>query len=110
MSTVGHYLTDVSDAQWEGLQLLLSKPKQCPGGPGRKPLDLRRVINGLFYVNKTGCQWWMMSADFGNGYTIYGYFSTLAACGCVGTRHGHAAPVGTAEPGAPARTVGVLCR
>jgi hypothetical protein len=56
-STVGHYPTDVSDAQWEGLQLLLPKPKQRPSRPRRKPLDLRRVINGIFY----------------------GYFSRLAA-------------------------------
>jgi transposase len=60
MSTVCHSPTDVSDAQWEILQLLLPKPKWRPGGPGRKPLDLRRVLNGLFYVNKTGCQWRMM--------------------------------------------------
>jgi putative transposase len=74
MSTVCHYPTDVSDAQWEILQLLLPKPKWRPGGPGRKPLDLRRVLNGLFYVNKTGCQWRMMPTDIGNGHTIYGYF------------------------------------
>ena len=54
MSTACHYPTDVSDAQWEVLQLLLPKPKWHPGGPGRKPMDLRRVINGIFYVNKTG--------------------------------------------------------
>ena len=37
-------------------------------------MDLRRVINGIFYVNKTGCQWRMMPTDIGNGHTIYGYF------------------------------------
>jgi putative transposase len=74
MSTACHYPTDVSDEQWEILQLLLPKPKWHPGGPGRKPLDLRRVINGIFYVNKTGCQWRMMPTDIGNAHTIYGYF------------------------------------
>ena len=74
MSTVGHYPTDVSDAQWNVLQLLLPKPTWRSGGPGRKPLELRRVINGIFYVNKTGCQWRMMPTDIGNGHTIYGYF------------------------------------
>ena len=54
MSTVGHYPTDVSDAQWEVLQLVLPQPKWHPGGPGRKPMDLRRVLNGIFYVNKRG--------------------------------------------------------
>jgi putative transposase len=32
------------------------------------------VRNGIFYVNKTGCQWRMMPQDLGNGHTIYGYF------------------------------------
>ena len=74
MSTAGHYPTDVSDAQWEVLQLLLPAPKWRPGGPGRKPMDLRRVINGIFYVNKTGCQWRMMPMDIGHAHTVYGYF------------------------------------
>jgi putative transposase len=32
------------------------------------------VINGIFSVNKTGCQWRMMPKDLGYGHTIYGYF------------------------------------
>ena len=39
MNTVGPYSTDMSDAQGEGLQLLLPKPTWHPGGPGRKPLE-----------------------------------------------------------------------
>src|SRR5438128_5225781 len=74
MSTACHDPTDVSDEQWDILQLLLPPPKWRPGGPGRKPLELRRVINGIFYVNKTGCQWRMIPQDVGNGHTIYGYF------------------------------------
>jgi transposase len=74
MSTVGHYLTDVSDAQWEVLQLLLPPSKWRPGGPGRKPMALRCVLNGIFYVNKTGCQWRMSPTNIGNAHTIYGYF------------------------------------
>lgn len=74
MSTACDYPTDVSDEQWEILQLLLPKPKWHPGGPGRKPLELRCVLNGIFYVNKTGCQWRMMPKELGNGHTIYGYF------------------------------------
>src|SRR5215471_6073628 len=81
MSTTGHYPTDVSDAQWEVLQLVLPTPKWHPGGPGRKPMDLRCVINGIFYVNKTGCQWRMIPTNIGNAHTIYGYFRRWR---CVG--------------------------
>ncbi|MGE3538964.1 MAG: IS5 family transposase [Candidatus Tectimicrobiota bacterium] len=73
MRSTRHYPTDVSDAQWEVLQLLLPTPKWRPGGPGRKPMDLRHVMNGLFYINKTGCQWRMMPTDFGSWQTLYGY-------------------------------------
>jgi putative transposase len=74
MSTACHYPTDVSEAQWEVLQLVLPPPTWRPGGPGRKPRDLRCVINGIFYVNKTGCQWRMLPQEFGPWETVYGYF------------------------------------
>jgi putative transposase len=74
MSTTCHYPTDVSDAQWEVLQLVLPPSTWRPGGPGRQPMDLRRVINGIFYVNKTGCQWRMLPRDIGKWQTMYGYF------------------------------------
>ena len=73
MSTACHYPTDVSEAQWEALQLVLPPPTWRPGGPGRKPMDLRRVINGIFSVNKTGCPWRMLPTNSGNAHTIYGY-------------------------------------
>ena len=74
MSTAGDYPTDMSDAQWEVLQLVLPTPKWHPGGPGRKPIELRRVLHGIFYVNKTGCQGRMLPTNIGNAHTIYGYF------------------------------------
>jgi transposase len=40
MSTACHYPTDVSDEQWDMLQLLLPQPKWRSGGPGRKPVAL----------------------------------------------------------------------
>jgi transposase len=75
MSTTDHYPTDLSDEQWAILESLLPKPKWHPGGPGRPPYEYRRVLNGIFYVNKTGCQWRMIPKAFGNGHTLYGYFS-----------------------------------
>ena len=74
MNTAGDYPTDVSEAQWEVLQPLLPTSTWRPGGPGRQPRDLRCVMNGLFYINKTGCQWRMLPKDFGPWETVYGYF------------------------------------
>lgn len=77
MNTHRQYPTDLTDKQWQFLILLdiLPKPKWRPGGPGRKPCDLRTVINGILYVTKTGCQWRMLPLAFGKWQTVYGYFN-----------------------------------
>ena len=74
MSACCQYETDLTDEQWEVLQPLLPVRQWRPGGPGRPPCDRRRVLNGILYVNKTGCQWRMLPKDFGPWETVYGYF------------------------------------
>lgn len=44
------------------------------GADGPPSRDLRRTINGILYLNKTGCQWRMIPPELGNWSTIYGYF------------------------------------
>jgi putative transposase len=73
MSTRRNYPTDVTEAQWALLATLLPARKWRPGGPGRPPCDLRRVINGILYLLKTGCQWRMLPREFGKWSTIYAY-------------------------------------
>lgn len=77
MNTQHQYPTDLSDSQCQFLTSLcvLPEPKWRPGGPGRKPCDLRTVINGIFYVTKTGCHWRMLPQEFGCWQTVYGYFN-----------------------------------
>ena len=74
MSARHNYPTDVSDDQWALLQSLLPQCTWQPGRRGRPPCDVRQVLNGILYLNKTGCQWRMIPQDFGNWSTIYGYF------------------------------------
>lgn len=75
MSTPEKYPTDLTDPQWPLLQPLFPSPKWQPGGPGRPPCDRRRVVNGILYVTKTGCQWRMLPKEFGAWQTVYGYFN-----------------------------------
>jgi putative transposase len=72
MSTGGHSPTEVSDAQWEALQLLLPQPTWHPGGPGRQPLDRRRVLHGIVYVTKPGGPWRLLPTNSGHAPTLYG--------------------------------------
>lgn len=74
MSATVYYPTDLTDEQWARLLALLPARKWQPGGPGRPPYDLRAVLNGILYLNKSGCQWRMLPKDFGHWSTLYGYF------------------------------------
>ena len=78
-----------------------------PGDLGARtsPSDMRRIINGILYLNKTGCQWRMIPPTFGHWSTIYGYFKRWRRDGVWGTPHGNPAPVGAPRSGAPARAI-----
>lgn len=66
-----HYGTDLSDAEWEVIKSLL--PAENPGGRPRK-YPLREIVNGIFYVARSGCQWRLMPHDFPPWWTVYFYF------------------------------------
>jgi putative transposase len=65
------YPSDLSDAEWEILESLLPEPR----GFGRPlEVDFREILNGIFYVQRTGCQWEMMPHDLPPYSTVYNYF------------------------------------
>ena len=66
------YGTDLLDAQWAILGPLL--PAAKPGGRPRV-VDLREVINAIFYQQRTGCQWDMLPHDLLPKSTVYEYFA-----------------------------------
>lgn len=48
----------VSDALWEKLEPLIpERVNPHPRGGGRKPKPNRQVMDGIFFVLRTGCQW-----------------------------------------------------
>jgi len=59
------YPSDLTDAQWSRLEPLLQQDRgsRHAGGRPRKH-DLRRVVDALLYVVKTGCQWRQLPANF----------------------------------------------
>src|SRR3989304_3026325 len=65
------YPSDLSDKEWELLNPLLPLPK----ARGRKRrVNLREIVNAIFYVLRTGCQWDYLPHDFPPSDTVYGYF------------------------------------
>ena len=66
------YPSDLTDAQWAMLEPLISPAK--PGGRPRKA-DMRRVLDTVFHVARTGCQWSMIPKDLAKRSTAFEYFS-----------------------------------
>ena len=69
------YPSDLTDAQWDLLEPLLPTPLSNDLTGGRPvEVEYRSVINGILYLNRTGCQWRMLPPSFGHWNTVYGYF------------------------------------
>jgi putative transposase len=66
------YPTDVTDEQWQVLQPLIPPAKH--GGRPRE-VDMREVVNTLFYQNRSGCPWDMLPHDLLPKSTAYDYFA-----------------------------------
>ena len=80
---------EVSDAFWERVNPLLPKPGRDPkkkyrrkAGGGRKPLDFRKVFEGIMYVLRTGCQWKALPRErFGSPSSVHAYFQQWEKAG-----------------------------
>lgn len=65
------YPTNLSDAEWRYIEPHLPAPK----GHGRpRTHDLREILNAVFYLLKSGCQWRLLPHDFPRWPTVYHYF------------------------------------
>lgn len=74
METRKRYPTDLTDAQWERLWLLLPH-KRTPEA------KMREYVNGILYVLRTGCSWQMLPHDFPPFQTVKTYFYKLTRDG-----------------------------
>lgn len=66
------YASDMSDEQWKRIRRLLPLESDGPGRP--LELDMREVVNAIFYVNRTGCQWKNLPHDFPNHNSVYYHY------------------------------------
>jgi putative transposase len=78
------YPTDTTNDQWEILRPLI--PLQEGRGRPRK-VDLRRIVDGIFYVSRSGCQWRMLPHDFPPWETVYYYFNKWKKDGTLARIH-----------------------
>jgi len=65
------YKSDLTDEEWQIIEPLI--PPAKPGGHPRT-VEMRQVVNAIFYLLRTGCSWEMLPHDFPPYSTVYYYF------------------------------------
>lgn len=73
------YPNDLTDEEWAHLRILLPHPR----GKGRRRSAQRQreLLNALYYVVRTGCQWRDLPHDFPAWATVYSYQRELSQAG-----------------------------
>jgi Putative transposase of IS4/5 family (DUF4096) len=64
------YPTDLTDNEWQLIEPLLPVTNK-PGRP--RKYTMRALLNAVFYVLRTGCQWRFLPHDFPKWKTAYHY-------------------------------------
>ncbi|MEJ7641555.1 MAG: transposase [Candidatus Nitrosocosmicus sp.] len=63
----------IPDELWDRIRIIL--PKEKPSKTiGRPIIPYRKVLDGILYVLRTGCQWKMLPSDYGSGSTCHRRF------------------------------------
>ena len=65
------YPTDLKDEEWKLLEPLLVRNR---GRRGKRKHDLRRIVDGCFYVLRGGISWRMMPHDLPDWDDVYSHF------------------------------------
>jgi putative transposase len=65
------YPSDVTDSQWESISGYFEGEKR---GKHFQKHDKRKLVNGVLYVVKTGCQWRQLPHDFPPYTTIWNFY------------------------------------
>jgi len=72
------YPSDLSEIEWAFFAPLI--PAAKVGGRPRS-VDIREILNAIFYILRSGCAWRMLPHDFPAWQTVYGYFRTWRKAG-----------------------------
>lgn len=70
------YPTDLTDSHWEVIKVYLPLQR-------KRRHSLRKVLDGMLYLLKTGCQWRLLPKEFPDFQLVYYYFYTWTRNGVL---------------------------
>ena len=74
------YPTDLTDARWQMIAEFIEDGR-------KRKYSLRSIVNAIFYLVKTGCQWRYLPADFPSWQLVYYYFRKFEQTGLIEILH-----------------------
>lgn len=82
MSARKTYPSDLTEMQWQNIRHLFPDGDRPPRSPGRpRTYDLKDIVNAIFYLTRTGCQWRSLPHDVPPWKTVSYYFYTWRSDG-----------------------------
>lgn len=69
------YPSDLTDEQWELIEPLIPKQRRSKKGDRPRSVNMRAVLNTIFYQCRSGCHWDMLPHDLLPKSTVYDYFA-----------------------------------
>ena len=78
------YPSDLSDDEWRLVEPFIPPARH---GGRKRHVDVREVLNSIFYVLATGCQWSALPKDLAPKSTAHDYFIMLDRSGALRRIH-----------------------
>jgi transposase len=73
-------ITKIPDELWDEIRIILPNEKP-PKTIGRPTVPYRKILDGILYILRTGCQWKMLPSEYCSGSTCHRRFQEWVELG-----------------------------
>lgn len=71
--------TELTDSQWQYIEKILEKEQ----GKRKRHHDLRKILNAILWITRTGVQWRNLESKYPNWHIVYYYFAKWQRAGIL---------------------------